>query len=182
MQAHCHCETLFFYCTSMSCVKFSMCDCHHRQRIGTELSLALRIPSGVEMKTAPLAVLVSLICTTACWAAGPVSALVEDVAPGTTSVEAMEYVQPGQVIRLGPRDVIVLTYLHSCVRERIEGGVITVGREMSDVSSGKVERSNTNCDAGRLQLTAEIAAQSAGAVFRTLNRTQDQSPSMQANR
>jgi hypothetical protein len=31
-------------------------------------------------------------------------------------------------------------------------------------------------------LTAEIAAQSAGAVFRSLNRTQDQSRSMQANR
>jgi len=134
------------------------------------------------MKTASFAVLASLICTTPCLAAGPMTALVEDVTPGTSSVEAMDYVQPGQIIRLGPRDVVVLTYLYSCVRERIEGGVITVGREMSDVSSGAVDRYNTNCDTGRMQLTAEIATQSAGAVFRSLAPRSDQSRSSKASR
>jgi hypothetical protein len=110
------------------------------------------------------------------------TALVEDVSSGAAGVEPMEYVEPGQVIRLGPQDVIVLSYLYSCVREKIEGGVITVGRELSDVSSGKVERNTSTCDTGRMQLTAEIATQSAGAVFRSLNRSPDQSRSGRANR
>ena len=134
------------------------------------------------MKTAPFALLAWLICTGPCLAAGPMTALVEDVTSGAAGVEPMEYVEPGQVIRLGPQDVIVLTYLYSCVREKIEGGVITVGREMSDVSSGKVERNTATCDSGRMQLTAEIATQRAGALFRSLNRTQDQSRSGQASR
>jgi hypothetical protein len=94
----------------------------------------------------------------------------------------MEYVEPGKVIRLGAHDVIVLTYLYSCVQERIEGGVITVGREMSDVSSGKVERNTKTCDTGRMQLTAEIATQRAGAVFRSLAPRRDQSRSLQTSR
>ena len=70
---------------------------------------------------------------------------------------AMEYVEAGKVIRLGPQESIVMSYLHSCVRERIEGGVITVGREQSGVLSGKVERHSTTCDTEPTQLTTEIA-------------------------
>jgi hypothetical protein len=125
------------------------------------------------MKTTPFALLALLTCTAPCFAAGPIAALVEDVSGPSAGVEAMEYVEPGKVIRLGPQDSIVLTYLYSCVRERIEGGVITIGRQMSDVSSGKVERKSTTCDTGRMQLSAEIATQSAGTLFRSISSKRD---------
>ena len=126
------------------------------------------------MKSTPLVLFVWFICTGPVLAAGPVAALVEDVTGGSAGVEAMEYVEPGKVIHLAPQDSIVLSYLHSCVREKIVGGVITVGREQSEVLSGKVERNSTTCDTGRMLLTAEIASQSSGMVFRSIDRRQDQ--------
>ena len=122
------------------------------------------------MKTTPFALLACLVCTAPGSAAGPIAALVENVTGRSAGVEAMEYVEPGKVIRLGPQDSIVLTYLYSCVRERIEGGVITIGREMSDVSFGKVERRNSViCDTSRKHLQAETAIQSAGMIFRSID-------------
>ena len=38
-------------------------------------------------------------------------ALVEDISGHPASVQLMDYVEPGQVIRLGPGDTIVLGYL-----------------------------------------------------------------------
>ena len=125
------------------------------------------------MKTTPLALLISLVFTQPVSAADPVTALVEDVTSASAGVESMEYVAPGEVIHLGPHDSIVLSYLFSCVRERIEGGVITVGREQSDVQSGKVERRSTTCNAGRMSLAAEVASQSSGMVFRSIVKGQD---------
>jgi hypothetical protein len=129
---------------------------------------------GFDMKSASLVLVAWLICTGPVLAAGPVAALVEDVSGGSAGVEAMDYVEAGKVIRLAPQDSIVLSYLYSCVRERIEGGVITIGRERSEVLSGKVERNLATCDTGRIRLTAEIASQSAGMVFRSIDRRQDQ--------
>jgi hypothetical protein len=128
------------------------------------------------MKSAPLALTVSLLCSGPVLAA-PAAALVEDVTGASAGVEFMDYVEPGKVIHLGPRDSIVLSYLYSCVRERIEGGDVTVGREQSDVRSGKVERTSTACDTGRMLLTTEIASQSAGTLFRSLESRSDQSRS-----
>jgi hypothetical protein len=126
------------------------------------------------MKTAPLVLLLSLIYATSAFAGSPV-ALVEDVTGTSAGVEPFGYVQPGQVIRLGSHDSIVLSYLSSCTRERIQGGTVTIGRDQSGVQSGIVERSSAPCDTGRLQLTAEIASQSAGAVFRSLRLDQTSS-------
>jgi hypothetical protein len=33
----------------------------------------------------------------------------------------MDYVQAGQIIRLGPHETIVLSYMSSCLRETITG-------------------------------------------------------------
>ncbi len=126
------------------------------------------------MKPAPLALLLSLIVTTPVLAEEPLAALVEEITDGSAGVQAMDYVKPGQVIRLGPHNSIVLTYLSSCVHERIEGGIVTVGRDQSDVLSGEVERTSTPCDIGRMRLTAEVASQSAGMVFRSLRPDQSQ--------
>jgi hypothetical protein len=126
------------------------------------------------MKTTPLALLISLVLTGPGLAEDPIAALVEDVSSASAGVETMEYVKPGKVIHLGPQDSIVLSYLSSCVRERIEGGVITIGREQSEVRSGKVERRSTTCNSGRMSLAAEVASQSAGLVFRSIVKRQDQ--------
>jgi len=80
------------------------------------------------------------------------AAIVEDVKGSASGVQFMDYLAPGKVIRLGADDSIVLDYLKSCWRETITGGTITVGIEQSEVESGKVQRTRTQCDAGRIQL------------------------------
>jgi hypothetical protein len=95
-------------------------------------------------------------------------ALVEDVNSKTAGVEFMDYLQVGKQIRLGKQDTLVLSYLKSCWQESINGGTVTVGAEQSDVAGGKVERRKVDCDAGKLQLTAQQAGQSAGMVVRDL--------------
>jgi hypothetical protein len=107
----------------------------------------------------------SLVLVALAWAGAPV-AVVEDVNGKSAGVEFMDYVAAGQVIRLGPRDTIVLGYLKSCWRETITGGTVTVGTEQSDVQHGKVERIQVKCDGGGMQLSAAQAVQSAGDISR----------------
>jgi hypothetical protein len=85
----------------------------------------------------------------------------------------MDYVVPGQVIRLGPRDHIVLGYLKSCWRETIDGGTVTVGDDQSEVAGGQVERAKVACEGGKMMLSAELAGKSGAMVFR-------QAPKLQA--
>ena len=120
------------------------------------------------MKPAPLIVILALISATPV-AAGPLTALVEDITDGSAGVEAMDYVQPGRIIRLGTHQSMVLTYLNSCIREKIQGGIVTIGRDQSEVQSGTVERNSLPCDTGRMELTAEIASEGAGAIFRSIS-------------
>jgi hypothetical protein len=129
------------------------------------------------MKHAPLMLMASWLCAGPAMAGGPIVALVEDVTGASAGVDWMDYVEAGKVIQLAPHDSIVLGYLYSCVREKIEGGVVTVGREQSDVQSGKVERTPVACDAGHMVLTAELASQSAGAIFRDLKPERARPPS-----
>jgi hypothetical protein len=125
----------------------------------------------MNMKSAPLVLLLSLV-SAAPVLAGPPTALVEDVTSASAGVEPFGYLQPGQVIHLGAHDSLVLSYLNSCTRERIQGGIVTIGRDQSEVQSGIVERNSVACDTGRMQLTAEIASQGAGAVFRSIRPDQ----------
>jgi len=95
-------------------------------------------------------------------------ALVEDVNSKTAGVEFMDYLPVGKQIRLGKQDTLALSYLKSCWHEQITGGTVTIGPEQSNVERGSVERRKVDCDAGKLQLTAEQASQSAGMVVRDL--------------
>ena len=107
-----------------------------------------------------------LIALTSDAAAGPIEvALVESANGNSLSVESMDYVRAGQIIRLGPHDTIVLRYLSSCLRETITGGTVTVGPDWSEVQSGEVQRLRGECGAGKMVVTG---AQSpfAGRAFR----------------
>jgi hypothetical protein len=124
---------------------------------------------GLTMTRIASAALVSLLAvvllSASAHAQGPV-AVVEDVASKSAGVEYMDYVTPGQTIRLAPSDTLVLGYMHSCWRETISGGTVTVGADQSAVAGGKVKRDHVSCDGGKMQLTAQQASKSGAVVFR----------------
>ena len=94
------------------------------------------------------------------------SAIVEDVQSAATPIVAFDYVSPSYVIELQRDGSLILDYLTSCVRERIEGGQVTVGETQSTVTGGEVKRLQVPCDGGAFQLTSAQAQQSAAVVFR----------------
>jgi hypothetical protein len=94
------------------------------------------------------------------------TALVEEVKSATAEVEFMDYVGGGQVIKLEPRDVLVLSYLKSCEHETITGGTVIVGAERSEVKEGEIVRTKVACDDGKIRLTSQQASKSAGTAFR----------------
>ena len=100
------------------------------------------------------------------------AAVVEEVGGSVTGVQFMDYVEPGQVIRLGTHDRIVLGYLKSCWRETITGGTVTVGTEQSEVAGGEVVRAKIACEGGKMTLSAELAGKSGAMVFRQVPRRQ----------
>jgi hypothetical protein len=109
-----------------------------------------------------------LIALTSDAAAGPIEvALVESANGNSLSVESMDYVRVGQIIRLGRHGTIVLRYLSSCLRETITGGTVTVGQDWSEVQSGDVQRLRGDCGAGKMVLTG-TQSPIAGRAFRGL--------------
>src|SRR6201997_4907053 len=100
------------------------------------------------------------------------AALVEEVGGGVMGVQFMDYVEPGQVIRLGGHDRLVLGYLKSCWRETITGGTVTVGTEQSAVAGGEVARAKVACEGGKMMLSAELAGKSGAMVFRQAPKPQ----------
>lgn len=94
------------------------------------------------------------------------TALVEDVKSTIAGVEFMDYLGTGDVLKLGPRDVLVLSYLKSCVHEVITGGTVSVGAERSEVQGGKIVSTKVPCDGGKMQLTSQEASTSAASAFR----------------
>jgi hypothetical protein len=94
-------------------------------------------------------------------------AVIEETSGAPPGVRIMDYLDAGQVIRLGPRDTIVIGYIKTCWQETITGGMVTIGTEQSEIQGGRVERSKTPCDGGRMLLTSEQANASAAAAFRS---------------
>jgi hypothetical protein len=119
------------------------------------------------MKTSIAAIAFVVAGVTSAAAQSPV-AIVEDVKGKVDGVEFMDYVVPGKVIKLGANGVVILGYLHSCVRETITGGVAIVGSEESKTSLAQVSREKVGCDTGKAQLTSREASQSAATTFRSL--------------
>ena len=54
-------------------------------------------------------------------------AVVEEIQGKVTGAEFMDYVVPGQVIKIGPTGSIVLSYLKTCRRETISGIGTVIG-------------------------------------------------------
>jgi hypothetical protein len=100
------------------------------------------------------------------------AAVVEEIQGSVPGVQFMDYVGPGQVIRLGAHDRIVLGYLKSCWRETISGGTVTVGPEQSEVAGGEVARTKVACEGGKMMLSAELAGKSGAMVFRQAPKPQ----------
>ena len=97
------------------------------------------------------------------------TALVEDVKSASADIEFMDYVGTGQVIRLEPQDVLVLSYLKSCEHETITGGTVRVGTEKSDVEGGQIARAKVPCNGGNMKLNAQQANASGASTFRLQN-------------
>lgn len=104
------------------------------------------------------------------WAKAPAPlvpiALVEDINSTTADVEFMDYVGTGQVIKLAPRDVLVLSYLKSCAHETITGGTVRIGSERSEVEGGKIARAKVRCNGGNMRLASQQANASGASAFR----------------
>jgi hypothetical protein len=127
----------------------------------------------------PLALL--KLATSVAFAAAPQTpiAVVENIVGNPPSIQFMDYLEPGQIIKLGTQDTIVISYLKSCWHETITGGTVTVGPAQSDVQGGKVERAMTPCDGGKMLLTSQLAQLSAGAAFRAPPMKKQEAPHAQ---
>jgi hypothetical protein len=119
-----------------------------------------------------------VVVASGAWAHAPAplipTALVEDVKSATANVEFMDYVGAGQVIKLRPSDVLVLSYLKSCEHEVIDGGTVTVGTDRSDVDGGKVTRTKVPCDGGKVELPSQQATETAATAFRLQSAAHEQ--------
>jgi hypothetical protein len=111
---------------------------------------------------------VALATQTSAHAPAPMipTALVEDVKSATADIEFMDYVGNGQVIKLAPGDVLVLSYLKSCEHETITGGTVIVGADHSEVRDGQIVQAKVPCDGGKIRLSSQQASKSAASAYR----------------
>ncbi|MDC0033800.1 hypothetical protein OAJ57_04475 [Alphaproteobacteria bacterium] len=101
--------------------------------------------------------------------ADTVVAIVEEIEADRPKAALMDFLGTGHTIELGIKGRLVLGYLNSCLREVINGGTVTIGRERSTVKGGKIKRERVECDGGRLLLSPEQSGKSAAVVFRRGN-------------
>jgi hypothetical protein len=99
--------------------------------------------------------------------AGPPSALIEELKGDVAGAELMDYVAPGQLIKLGPGGSLVLSYLTSCRRETINGaGTVTVGSGESKVESATLSIDIVHCDADHAEAGARETSEVAATIVR----------------
>jgi hypothetical protein len=104
-------------------------------------------------------------------AAGEPVAIVEEISAGVADLQPMSYLESGRQFVLGPGDSVTLGYLKSCLREIITGGAVLVGdRGSTVIGAVALRHESTDCDGGRLQLSAEEAGKGGVTVFRATPR------------
>jgi hypothetical protein len=115
------------------------------------------------------AAIVCFIGLTGAASAQPPVAVVEDVQGKVTGAEFMDYVVPGQVIKLGPGGMVVISYLKSCWHETISGiGTVIVGAEQSAVHLADFKAGKVPCDSSQSEKIAREVGESAATVVRSL--------------
>jgi hypothetical protein len=122
---------------------------------------------GLEMKRL-FAAIAGLISSTSLAGALTLVAVVEDVQGNVTGAELIDYVAPGQVIKLGPGGMIVLGYMKSCWRETISSaGAVIVGTERSGVQLADVKAEKVPCDPKQGDKVGRELGESAATVVRS---------------
>jgi hypothetical protein len=129
------------------------------------------------MKRVVLAAMIGLIALAGAARAETPVAVVEDVYGKVTGVEFMDYVVPGQVIKLGPGGMIVLGYMKSCWRETISGvGTVIVGTEQSAVHLADFKAGKVPCDTAQMEKLPKEVGESAATVVRSLKESAPAGP------
>ena len=96
-------------------------------------------------------------------------AVVEDLQGKVTGADVMDYVVPGQVIKLSAGSSIVIGYLKSCWRETISGiGTVIVGSEQSSVHLAEFKAGKVPCDSSQAERLNKEAGESAATIVRSL--------------
>ena len=94
--------------------------------------------------------------------------LVEQIEGAPASkFQAFDYLYAGQGIDLGSSGSLVLSYLNTCLIERIKGGRVTVGPAGSKVVNGMLWREETPCQVSRIEVT-DSTVEAAGTVYRVV--------------
>ncbi len=99
-------------------------------------------------------------------AAAQPSALVEDIQAAGSDLSFMDYVEPGDVVKLSAGERLVLGYFASCMQETITGGTVTIGKKASAVAGGTVRKVEVPCDGGQVELSRGQANDSGVVAFR----------------
>jgi hypothetical protein len=100
-------------------------------------------------------------------------AVVEDVQGKVTGAEFMDYVVPGQVIKLGAGASVTIGYMKSCWRETISGvGTVIVGTEQSSVHLAQFKAGKVPCDSSLAEHIGKEVGESAATVVRSLQPDQ----------
>src|SRR6516165_9196395 len=121
------------------------------------------------MKRVVLAAMIGLIALAGAARAETPVAVVEDVQGKVTGAEFMDYVVPGQVIKLGPGGMVVISYLKSCWHETISGvGTVIVGTEQSAVHLADFKAGKVPCDPSQAEKIGREVGESAATVVRSL--------------
>ena len=94
------------------------------------------------------------------------SALVEDISSDRDDVQLLDYLEPGQTIKLAADETIIIGYLRSCVQETITGGTVTVGENESMVAGGKKDTGYVDCDSGPVVAQVGAEQEAGAAAFR----------------
>jgi hypothetical protein len=119
----------------------------------------------------------ALIGLTGAAAAEPPVALVEEMQGKVTGAEFMDYVTPGQVIKIGQGGSIVLSYLKSCRRETISGiGTVIVGSDASKIHLSELKEETTACDASHAHATVKETSEAAATIVRSLAASASTAP------
>ena len=126
-----------------------------------------------------IAVIVGLLALVGPAAAESPVAIVEEVQGKVTGAEFMDYLTPRTVIKLGANSSIVISYLKSCRREKIDGlGTVIIGTDESLVHLASIKDEKTECDASHAQATTRETGEVAATVVRSTGKKDAPKPEL----